>query len=452
MIESTITDDSFTVAWDKVEYASDYVILILPGDGRAIETPGNFATFDGLDPGTPYRVSIRSRRNEQTSISACVVDVTTALGPPPPPVTNLHLTQPAAIGNVTMAWDSPAGSYDGYLIYRTVEGGSRELYANIERTDLTFTDTDVKCGRGYTYDVVTYRADPPQQSDAEQLIVAISPVQAVTNLVQTHPAGEASGSVNLGWSFDTSTDPPPQWSGFYVERRALGEADFTRLATLGTDARAFADVAGAGSWDAPVPGNLYTYRLITYLTQLPPPACESAEVQVETVATGGQTFTPTVLGSKVDNRTAQWAVTDTGGGSWQITYGDDTGADGYTGDKTVSHTFAVDGTYTVRILVGGREVYQIKVTAPIPAVPAFTLSATDPAEYRKASATGNNANQNGPHSINWGDGVTDTGVPFEATDIYTHTYEADGTHTVTAWAESDPIAWAAKSVTIAPPA
>jgi hypothetical protein len=62
---------------------------------------------------------------------------------------------------VELTWDAPASSTDpvaGYEIYRATSGGSYTLLNSSVNTPTTYTDTTVKAGATYNYEVMSVDA------------------------------------------------------------------------------------------------------------------------------------------------------------------------------------------------------------------------------------------------------------------------------------------------------
>ncbi len=124
-----------------------------------------------------------------------------------------NVTARFSAGKITVTWNKSTGA-SGYYFYRSVNGGSYKYVGN--RTQTSYTDSDVEYGTSYSYVVVAYS----QKSDG-------TIVKATNSLVTCKP--ELSTPVCTKISRLTTTSAQLTWKactgagGYYVYRALPGE-------------------------------------------------------------------------------------------------------------------------------------------------------------------------------------------------------------------------------------
>lgn len=170
---------------------------------------------------------------------------------------------------IKLTWDTRVQHEDSYTIQRKVGDGEFLPYDVVEKNTKAYNDSSLTAATTYSYRVRATNA-LGQTPWSNELTITTSnlppPPVAPTNLLaQVSP----QQNVAVTWT-DNATDE----TGFYLERKAPGEADFRLVAQLGPNATSYTDVFT-------LPNSTYDYRVRVYYEVV-----ASAYTNTATVTTG----------------------------------------------------------------------------------------------------------------------------------------------------------------------
>jgi FtsP/CotA-like multicopper oxidase with cupredoxin domain len=215
-------------------------------------TAADVTTFSDttVAPVSTYQYRVYAFNANGDSLPSNVVEVTT---PDVPPAAPTDLTAPSVTSTqVDLAWTDNSGNEDGFVIQRSVDGGTTWNQAGQTTTAVAaFSDTTVVPGQSYLYQVYAFnangnslpsnsvQADPPPVLPADP-----------TNLTATTVA---STQVSMAW-----TDQSNNETEFRIERSDNGGA-WNMVGQTAANVTTFSDTGLT-------PTSNYSYRVYAYNT------------------------------------------------------------------------------------------------------------------------------------------------------------------------------------------
>jgi cellulose 1,4-beta-cellobiosidase len=158
-------------------------------------------------------------------------------------------------GSVVLTWSDNSDNEQGFLVERRVSNAS--TWTTLTKTAAnakSYTDGTAAAGNTYEYRVSAFNATGNSAAIATSVVVqkAADPVPAAPSGLTTKVID--NGAVDLAWSDNSGNE-----TGFRVERRVMGDANWTKLADTAANTKTYSD--------AKVPmGKSYEYRVSAYNT------------------------------------------------------------------------------------------------------------------------------------------------------------------------------------------
>jgi cellulose 1,4-beta-cellobiosidase len=158
-------------------------------------------------------------------------------------------------GAVVLTWSDNSDNEQGFLVERRVSNASTWMTLTKTAANAkSYTDGAAAAGNTYEYRVSAFNATGNSAAIATSVVV-----QKAADPVPTAPSGLTTkvidnGAVDLAWNDNSGNE-----TGFRVERRVMGDANWTKLADTTANTKTYSD--------AKVPmGKSYEYRVSAYNT------------------------------------------------------------------------------------------------------------------------------------------------------------------------------------------
>ncbi|XP_066548276.1 tenascin-N [Amia ocellicauda] len=148
LVTQTVTEDTATVSWDRVQAPIDgYMLSYSSADGqrKEIHVGADRSSYQltGLRPGVEYTVYIWAVKGKRVSKKTSAEAVTDIDAP-----TNL-VTRTVTEDTATMSWNRVQAPIDGYMLsYRSADGQSQDIPVGADRS--SYQLTGLKPGVEYT--------------------------------------------------------------------------------------------------------------------------------------------------------------------------------------------------------------------------------------------------------------------------------------------------------------
>lgn len=331
--KATVTANSITLSWDKVNNADFYQIdKLVDGKWKYVtQTADNSYTVTGLSENTSYNFRIFTFKGKNYSASAKITAKTAAeVVEKPATVTNLKAE--SAVKSITLSWDKVSGA-DSYQIDKLVNGKWKYV-AKI--TGNSYTVTDLAENTSYDFRVFTFKGK--SYSSSAKITAKTTAGESdkpfpVTNL-QAMPF---STSITLSWDKNNNAD------SYQIDKLENGKWKYVAKVTSNSYT-----VTGLSS------NTSYNFRMFAFKGSS---YSSSTKITAKTTASATSTKPSTVTGLKASaastSVTLTWDKNPTAD-SYQI--------DKYNGNKWEFVAKVYDNSYTVTNLAP-QFTYQFRVFA-----------------------------------------------------------------------------------------
>ncbi|HUR68410.1 MAG TPA: fibronectin type III domain-containing protein [Candidatus Thermoplasmatota archaeon] len=293
--------------------------------------------------GETYVYAIRAYNTKGDGALSQAERVTPAPVPAPPTNVVSEAVAAGASSSVRLSW-FPSDSVDGYVVYRAARSGfTGSPIANVSGSVTSFVDDEVQRGQTYYYTVVATN-DAGRSPPSDETSVSLVRKPGVPTQVL---AFGQEGEIRVSWAPPSDTgDAPEGLLRYYVSRSASGGSP--SIVKTDLDATLFIDRFVS-------PGTQYTYRIVTLnpmASDPSEPATASARAIVNKPPVAVLAASPPLVdaGQPVDIDASNSADVDGQIKTYLFDFGD--GTDPVTTDKaSVSHQYAVNGTYNATVIV-----------------------------------------------------------------------------------------------------
>lgn len=220
---SSQNHSTLKLTWDKVSYASGYIIKYATSKNGTYKTlatvTANSYTVTGLNVGQTYYFKVYTGYKDKTGThysGATLVSAKTIVGKPK----SLKITG-TAYNSVNLTWKK-SNDAQGYYVYRSTKANSG--YVKIGSTKSTaYKDTKVKTGTTYYYKVEAYRT----RAGKKYLSGVTGYVKAKPDLQKTSITKITAGSKKLTLSFKKVSGA----SGYEIYRATSKKGSYKKIAT-----------------------------------------------------------------------------------------------------------------------------------------------------------------------------------------------------------------------------
>jgi hypothetical protein len=147
---------------------------------------------------------------------------------------------------INVTWSAPAsGTWDGYRVFRSLDGLDFEQIAEVGPTTLNYTDTSLADGTKYFYRVRPYTT-ANGNGETTNKTWAVTVLEAPTSV---SASATSEGYLDITWTRNSSTE-----AGFNIERALSATGPWSEVGRTGGQATLWRD------WDA-AEGTTYHYRV-----------------------------------------------------------------------------------------------------------------------------------------------------------------------------------------------